>query len=151
MTPLLSSKQLKNLDHINSIDHHIQLTSEELRPDRSIPFLDILITPGEDGSLATTIYRKPAHTDLYMQWDSHHIISSKYSVTCTLHHRANTICSSPQMLQQEEHLHRVLSRGKYTVWALDRVKIKMKTPVQRNHKKNKSSNTGNQNKTKILT
>ena len=135
------------LDHINSIDHHIQFTSEEPRPDGSMPFLDILITPGEDGSLAMTVNRKPTHTDLYMQWDSHHAISSKYSVIGTLHHRANTICSSPELLQQEEeHLHRVLTRCKYPVWALNRVKIKMKTPAQRNHKKNKNSNTGNQNK-----
>ena len=33
------------LEHLNSIDHHIQFTSEESRPDGSMPFLDILITP----------------------------------------------------------------------------------------------------------
>ena len=64
------------LDHINSIDHDIQYTSEEPRSDGCMPFLDILITPGEYGSLATTVYRKPTHTYLYMQWDSHHAISS---------------------------------------------------------------------------
>ena len=56
---------LSFLDHTNSIDHHIQFTSEEPRPVGSMPFLDILITHGEDGSLATTVYRKPTHTDLY--------------------------------------------------------------------------------------
>ena len=65
------------LDCINSIDQHIQFTAEEPRPDGSIPFLDILITSSEDGSLATTVFRKPTHTDLYIQWDSHHAISSK--------------------------------------------------------------------------
>ena len=120
------------------------LLSEEPRPDGSMPFLDILITPGEDGSLTTTVYRKPTHTDLFMQWDSHHTISSKYSVIGTLYHRANTICSSPELLQQEEHLYRVLTRCKYPVWALNRVKIKMKTSAQRSHKKNNNSNTGNQ-------
>ena len=54
------------LDHINSIDQNIQFTAEEPRPDGSIPFLDILITPCEDGSLAITVFRKPTHTDLYM-------------------------------------------------------------------------------------
>ena len=125
------------LDHINSIDHNIQFTTEELRPDGSMPFLDILITPCEDGSLATTV--------LYMQWDSHHAISSKYSVIGTLHHRANTICSSPNLLQQEEqHLQRVLTKCKYPVWALNRVKMKMKTLAQKTQKKNKSCNTGHQ-------
>ena len=37
-------KQSFFLDHINSIDHHIQFTSEDTRPDGSMPFLDILIT-----------------------------------------------------------------------------------------------------------
>ena len=110
-----------------------------------MPFLDILITPCEDGSLATTVFRKPTHTDLYMQWDRHHAISSKYSVIGTLQHKANTICSSPTLLQQEEqHLQRVLTRCKYPVWALNRVKMKMKILAQKNQKKNKSCNTGHQ-------
>ena len=86
------------LNHINSIDQNIQFTAEEPRPDGSIPFLDILITPGRDGSLTTSVFRKPTHTDLYMQWDSHHAITLKYSAIGTLHHRANTICSSPELL-----------------------------------------------------
>ena len=118
------------LEHINSIDHHIQFTSEDSRPDGSMPFMDMMITPKEDGRLSTTVYRKPTHTDLYLQWDSHHTISSKYSVVGTLHHRARTVCSNPQLLQQEEdHLSRVLIRWKYPVWAINRVEIRMKTPA----------------------
>ena len=67
------------LNHITSIDKNIQFTSEEPRPDGSIQFLDILLTPGVDGSITTSVFRKHTHTDLYMQWDSHHAISSKYS------------------------------------------------------------------------
>ena len=92
------------LEHINFIDHHIQFTSEDSKPDGSLPFLDTMIPPKEDGRLSTTVYRKPTHTDLYLQCDSHHSISSKYSVVGTLHHRAKTSCSSPQLLQQEEDL-----------------------------------------------
>ena len=55
------------LKHLNSIDPSIQFTSEECREDGSMPFLDILLTPREDGSLSTTVYRKPRHTDLYLQ------------------------------------------------------------------------------------
>ena len=92
-----------------------------------MPFLDILIIPNQDGSLSTTVYRKPTHTDLYLQWDSHHTVSAKYSVVGTLYHRAETICSSPQLLQEEEqHLQKILQRCKYPAWALNRVKIKSK-------------------------
>ena len=90
------------MDHINSIDQHIQFTCEEQREDGSIPFLDVLVTPNEDGSLNSTVFRKPAHTDLYLQLDSHHTLPSKYSLIGTLLHRAKTICSNPQLLKQEE-------------------------------------------------
>ena len=129
------------LDHINSIDHHIQFTSEESSPDGSMPFLDVMLTPKEDGRLSTTVYRKPTHTDLYLQWDSHHPISSKYSVVGTLHHRAKTVCSSPQLLQHEgDHLTKGLTRCKYPAWAINRVKIKMRTPAQRKSTKNNPTN-----------
>ena len=92
------------LDHINSIDHHIQFTSEDSKQDGSMTILDMMITPKDDGRLSTTVYRKPTHTDLYLQWNSHHTISSKYSVVGTLHHRAKTICCSPQLLQQKKSI-----------------------------------------------
>ena len=72
------------LDHINSIDPNIRFTSEDPKEDGSISFLDILNIPEEDGKLNTTVYRKPTHTDMYLHWDSHHNIPSKYSVVGTL-------------------------------------------------------------------
>ena len=88
-TVIGSSHKSKFLEHINSIDEHIQFTCEDQREDGSMPFLDILITSEEEGSLSTSVYRKPTHTDLYLQWDSHHILTSKYSVigTCTIEHK----------------------------------------------------------------
>ena len=35
------------LSVINTLDQHIQFTKEEARPDGSMPFLDVLITPGK--------------------------------------------------------------------------------------------------------
>ena len=65
------------LTHLNSVDKNMQFTTEEPRPDGSLPFLDILITTDKDDRLDTTVYRKPTHTDQYMHWDSHHTISSQ--------------------------------------------------------------------------
>ena len=94
-TIIKSSQKTSFLEHQNTIDQHIQFTSDESRQDGSMPFLDILISPKEDESLSTTVYRKPTHTDLYLQWDSDHTVSSKYSIVGSLHHRAQTICSRP--------------------------------------------------------
>ena len=79
------------LTHINSVDSNIQFTSEDQKNQDlrgSLPFLDILVTPDEEDRLETSVYRKPTHMDQYLQWDSHHPISSKYSVVGTLYHRA---------------------------------------------------------------
>ena len=128
---------------MNSIDDHMQFTSEDSRPDGSMPFLDILIIPNQDGSLSTTVYRKPMHTDLYLQWDSHHTVSAKYSVVGTLYHRAETICSSPPLLQQEEkHLQKALHRCKYPAWALNRVKTKQRCSAK---KRKNTIQTGHNN------
>ena len=101
-----------------------------------MPFLDILITPREDGTLKTTVYRKPTHTDQYLKWDSNHIITSKYGVVGTLHHMAKTICSSPELLQQEEkYLHQALTRCKYPEWALKRAKMTSKNRKEKRTEK----------------
>ena len=50
-----SSHKQEFLNHINSIDSNIQFTSEESREDGSMPFLDMLIIPKEDGTFHTTI------------------------------------------------------------------------------------------------
>ena len=143
LTILKSANTDEFLQHLNSIDQHIQFTKEESRSDGSMPFLDILITPREDGTLKTTVYRKPTHTDQYLKWDSNHTITSKYGVVGTLHHRAKTICSSPKLLQHEEkHLHQALTRCGYPEWALKRAKI---TSKNRKEKKQKNIAKDNSN------
>ena len=72
------------LQHINSVDPAIRFTVEDNKEDGSIPFLDTIVKPEVDGSLSITVYRKPTHTDQYLQWDSHHHLSAKFSVIQTL-------------------------------------------------------------------
>ena len=97
----------------------------------------MLMTPDEDGRLNTTVYRKPTHTDQYLHWDSHHAITSKYSMIGTLYHRPRTICSNPSQLHKEEkHLFQSLRKCKYPNWALNRVKLKSQTPAMKKNKEN---------------
>ena len=90
------------LQHINSVDPAIRFTVEDNKEDGSIPFLDTIVKPEVDGSLSITVYRKPTHTDQYLQWDSHHHLSAKFSVIQTLSHRTSTMCSNPELLQKEK-------------------------------------------------
>ena len=84
------------LDLINSIDPAIKFTVEGTQGNGGIPFLDTLITPQSDNSLSITVYHKPTHTDQYLQLESHHSLSAKYSVIGTLTHRAKTVCTGPR-------------------------------------------------------
>ena len=140
------------LQHLNSIHPNIKFTSEEMKEDGSMPFLDILITPTDDGSLKTSVFRKKTHTDLYLQWDSHHNIPSKYSVAGTLYHRANTICSDQALLhEEEEHLFKALRRCKYPIWAINRAKLKSQNPDRTKHRRtNNQRGPNNTNKQNLL-
>ena len=92
------SQQL--LQHINNQDPHIQFTVEPTQQG-SLPFLDTLVTIQPDNTLSTSVYRKPTHTDQYLHWDSNHHITAKHSVYNTLAHRAKTVSSTQDSLDQE--------------------------------------------------
>ena len=79
------------LEHINSDDPAIQFTVENNKEDGAIPFLNTIVKPEADESLSITVNKKPTHTDQYLQWDSHHHLSAKFSVINTLTHRAKTV------------------------------------------------------------
>ena len=112
------------LQHINSVD--IKFTVEDNKEDGSIPFLDTTVKPEADDTLSITVYRKPTHPDQYLQLDSHHPLSVKFSVIQTLSHRAKTVCSKPELLQQEkDHLRKALTKCKYPKWALGKVEKRL--------------------------
>ena len=99
------------LQHINSINPHIQFIQGTPNTDGSIPFLDTLATPGSDNTLLTTVNRKATHTDQCLHWDSHCNIFTKKSVYNTLTHRICTVCANTQLLHKEEdHIRGALVR-----------------------------------------
>ena len=91
------------LEHINNVDPAMMSTVENNQQDGAIPFLDIIVKPQADNTLPITLYRKPIYTDQYLQWDSHHHLAGKCN------HRARTICTNQDLLNQEiQHFKRPL-------------------------------------------
>ena len=112
------------LEHLNFINPNIRFTCEEVRKDGSMPFLDILITPEEDSSLKNISVHPAA----------------------TLFQRANTICSTPQLLQEEEEdLFKALTRCKYPTRAIKRAKLKSQNQNIRRTRRTQTGQNTNQN------
>ena len=110
------------LNHINSQDLNIQFTVEEPASDGSIPLLDTKVMPGPNNTILTTVYRKPTHTDQYLQWYSNHFITGKNSVYNTLAHRAKVVSSTPEDLTKElDHLKKALMTCQSPNWPPNRL------------------------------
>ena len=105
------------IQHLNAQHTSIQWTSE-LEADGKLPMLDTLTTRMSDGSLKFSVYRKPTHTDQYLQFQIHQPMEHKMGVIRTLTHRADTIISDLQDKEREiKHLKKVLSVVGYSRWA----------------------------------
>ena len=89
-------------DYLNTISASIKFT-KELEKSGQLAFLDVSIQQMEDGSLATCVYRKPTHTDRYLQYSSDHPVNQKVSVARTLFSRANSITSNNEKKIEEFH------------------------------------------------
>ena len=112
--------------HINSLDPNIKFTMEP-EEDGHIPFLDTEITLNDDATTNTRVYRKPTHTDQYLNWDSNHHLEHKRSVVRTLFQRAETISSTPEERQKEiKHVKEALEANGYRRWIFNLPKKKEK-------------------------
>ena len=101
------------LTHLNSVRPSIRFTVE-VEKDGRLPFLDILLQRRDDGSLDVTVYRKPTHTDRYLDFHSHHPPQVKRGLVKCLFDRARTITTGQNNLRKEEHhLTRVLRQNGY--------------------------------------
>ena len=105
--------------HINKVDKYIEFTQEPMKePEKQLPYLDSLTHVESDNTISTRVYRKPTHTDQYLQFDSHHALAHKLGVIRTLNYRADTIVSDPEEVRKEkEYIKTALGRCGYPDWA----------------------------------
>ena len=60
-----------------------------------------MVTRKQDGSLITSVYRKPTHTCSYLRFDSHHPLSQKLSIPRTLFSRTDNVTLDKPLKQRE--------------------------------------------------
>ena len=90
----------------------------ELEENSKIPFLDVLMSRKEDGTLGHQVYRKKTHTDSYLHADSYHHPSQKSNVLNTLAVRAFRISDPDHIKDEIEHLTSVFKNIGYKEWSI---------------------------------
>lgn len=96
--------------YLNQQHPSIQFMREE--SDRRIPFLDIM-EERKEGSVTTTVYRKPTHTDRYLHFLSHHHGKQLLRAICSLRDRAHKICDTSERGKELSHHSKVFQMNGY--------------------------------------
>ena len=99
-------------EHLNSLRPSIQFTMD-MEENSSLPFLDTLLRRNDEGLIETSVYRKPTHTDCYLQYSSHHPNHVKCSMVFGLFHRARAIAQGEKRKIEERYLTQVLLENGY--------------------------------------
>ena len=97
--------------HLNHQNTSIQFTIEEEKEEK-IPFLDVLVRR-QGNKLQTSVYRKPTHTDRYIQFSSHHHPRILRGVIQCLRDRALNVCDGKSKPTELKHLKRVFMANGY--------------------------------------
>ena len=100
------------LSFLNSLRNSICFTLE-LESDGHLPFLDMVIQRSE-GGVVFDVYRKPTHTDKYLNRDSCHPPQVFKGLVTGLKKRAVTICSSSKVSSELRHLRDALAGNAYS-------------------------------------
>jgi len=125
---------LNNMDNSGSIKF-----THEKECEGKIPFLDVLIVRNDEGNVKLQIYRKPTHTDQYLNFSSHNPIEHKLSVVRTLLQRSQSLITDSHDRQLEDaHVDKALRSCGYPDWTFRKVKDQMRHYWKMTERKQKS-------------
>ena len=127
-------------NHINCQNQHIKFTVE-LEENKSIPFLDLLITRKEDGSLMFDIFRKPMNNGNYLKFSSNHPMNHKRAVVRSLVDRANKLCSEEVQGKEINIIKATMKKNDYPKKFVDNIVNERKSSNNNNNRESERSVT----------
>ena len=104
----------KFVSFINTIENSINFTVEREDENRSLPFLDVLVTRNlRDHCFRVAMYSKPTQSDRYLPFSSHNPVCHKRSVVKCLTKRSAILssCKSVSDVQTERVCNALLENG----------------------------------------
>ena len=96
---------------INNLYQNIKFTMEE-ESNGELAFLDILLKQN-NGKISVLVYRKPAHTDQYLHYSSHHETSWKESVYSLFNRGYSIIANKDDLYKENARTKQVLKENEY--------------------------------------
>uniref|UniRef100_A0A8D8Y5E7 Reverse transcriptase domain-containing protein n=1 Tax=Cacopsylla melanoneura TaxID=428564 RepID=A0A8D8Y5E7_9HEMI len=100
-------------DLCNSQHPRIKFT-KEIEKDNQMPFLDVLITRNTPSTIKLSVFRRPTHSDTYVNYNSNCNPSVKKALIKTLKNRAEKICDNQETYEEEKNkVIRALKQNNY--------------------------------------
>ena len=128
----------KFLEHINGLHERI-LSTMRVEENNKISFLDVLVERTKH-SISTSVYRKPTHTDRYLNYRSHHHPKMKTKIISCLKRRAENICMDEESKTDEVNrlknvfnANGILRNSHKQLFVLNHnlLRVKIPTPIKR--------------------
>ena len=133
-------------DCLNSVHERVQFTREE-EEDRSIAFLDTLVTREENGKLSTKIYRKPSNTNITIKPNSCQHPNTSIATFKGELCRAYRLCSSIEQAKKEiAFTIDLFEDNGHNRKLLESIANTYEPPSQENHNNNRKNNNKGTNK-----
>ena len=112
MTEYLAPTVLLIDNVVDSVAAMILCVGIDLESENQLPFLDVLVRR-EGNRLRTSVYRKPTHTDRYINFNSHHHPRVLRGTIQCLKDRVYHVCDSTSRTAELKHLHGVFAINGY--------------------------------------
>ena len=128
-------KITETLQNINSVNESIQFTMEQ-EENLTLNYLDLKLSRKNDGSLNFSIFRKPTHTEKYLDFDSNHPLEHKNSVVQSLMHRAFNLCDEELRQQEIDHVSNVLENNGYPKGMIKKIEQRTRRNFNRSNSNN---------------
>ena len=110
-----TEKSINTLQTINTTTNNVRFTKEEEK-DNQLPFLDVLLSKNNDGTVTTKVYFKNTHTDQVLNYHSDHPTQHKISCIRTLYNHVETHCNTVQSKEEErKYLHDMFIKNSYPI------------------------------------
>jgi uncharacterized protein (UPF0335 family) len=101
------------LTYLNTLHTSIKFTME-VEADGSLPFLDVKVHKRDNNKLGHTVYRKPTHTNRYLNAASHHHPAQIASVAHTLIERARRLADTEHRDQEVKEVSSILAANGFS-------------------------------------